>query len=255
MTQTGFIPLHREYFQSWLYTEAREFSKYEAFVDLCQRAAFTPRKEMVDSVLYSLDYGELVASQRFLMVAWGWRSKSKVEKFLKTLQSAGEIEVDVLQKISHITVCKLACYYRVKASERPVKSQSEASEKPVKSQSEAKEEERKKEKEGKKETTTPFGAVAVGKELILSFFENLRSDEIFIEHCIREYKINADRYHQLLNDFYRQTKALDTLTARKYQELKQHYFNWLRKRLNRKNATPNHGQGIQYPNSIKLKIQ
>jgi len=130
LSNNGYIPIHREYFGHWLYKEPREFSKWEAFQDLCQRAAFVPRKEMIDGTLYHLGYGQLVVSQRFLMVAWGWKSKTRVQTFLRLLQESEEIEVEVLKKISQITVCKLACYYTVKASERSVKSQLESSRSP-----------------------------------------------------------------------------------------------------------------------------
>lgn len=155
MTHEGFLILPRPFFQSPLWNERREYSRAEAWIDLCQKAAFAPHQQYVDGKLFDVDYGQVVASQRFLQNSWCWKSLSKVQKYLTDLQIIGEIEVNKIHGQSLITCCELARYYATKVNERSEKGQLKVNEKSVKGQQKVKEEERKKERTEKREEGVP----------------------------------------------------------------------------------------------------
>lgn len=81
----GYLQLQRKFFDHWLWSEQRTFSKAEAFLDLLQIAAFAPTKRIVREKLIPIGQGELIASTRFLATRWGW-GKDKVAKFLDMLE-------------------------------------------------------------------------------------------------------------------------------------------------------------------------
>lgn len=88
MPPGGYILLSRKFFESWLWTEAREFSRAEAFQDLVMSAAWGPYCRAVNGSLISLERGEVVASLRFLAERWAWSVK-RVRVFLAQLEKKG----------------------------------------------------------------------------------------------------------------------------------------------------------------------
>jgi hypothetical protein len=72
----GHIKLSRKLFDvehgDPFWTERREFSYFEAWVDLLQLACFKPYRYPTHYGIVELERGELVASQRFLADRWGW---------------------------------------------------------------------------------------------------------------------------------------------------------------------------------------
>jgi len=250
MTNEGFLIIPRPFFQGHMWTEPRELSRAEAWIDLCRRAAYAPHNEYVGGKLFNLGYGQVVASQRFLMNAWKWKSLTKVQKYLGDLEKTGEIEVSKCHGQSLITCCEIACYYMRKVSGKSVGGQLEVSGKSVGGQIRRKKED----KEGKKVTTTTKAAVAA--DHILGWFKQLRTDQIFIEQCQRQHAIAPEKYQKLLNDFYKQKLALGELTHPKYTDLRKNFLFWIPKATHgfSRGDTPNNGQGIQYKNSINLKL-
>ena len=73
------------------------FSRREAFLDLVQRAAIEEKVIPVNGGTITLKRGQVYASVRFLAKRWEW-SKSKVERFIKDLQSWGFVGQRATQK-------------------------------------------------------------------------------------------------------------------------------------------------------------
>lgn len=83
----GHIKISRKMFDGHdeLWSEPREFSKAEAWLDLLQVAAYLPRDfSTAQHGTDKLARGEFVASLRFLAVRWKW-SKNRVAGFLRLL--------------------------------------------------------------------------------------------------------------------------------------------------------------------------
>ena len=100
----GYIMLARRVFDHNLWTENRSFSKFEAWLDLLQLAAFLPTKRIIRCHFIEIGRGEIVASLRYLAARWNWK-KDKVASFLGLLESDQMIRRESRQSESIITIC------------------------------------------------------------------------------------------------------------------------------------------------------
>ena len=82
----GWISIHRQIKEHWLYQEKRTFSKYEAWLDLLMTVNHADNKFVLGSELVEVKRGSTITSIRKLCDAWGW-SNTKVKKFLDLLQA------------------------------------------------------------------------------------------------------------------------------------------------------------------------
>ncbi len=109
----AFIKLDRKYFENFLWSEERTYSKAEAWLDLIQSARFEAKTEIVSNKVIELQRGELPASNRFLQLRWKW-SNNKVSNFVKILVQQGMITT---KSDNGITIIKLCKYDRYNTSE------------------------------------------------------------------------------------------------------------------------------------------
>jgi hypothetical protein len=88
----GHLRLSREYAFAGnpFWKQPREFSKWEAFVDLLQRAAFVEHDHYANGHLVRLQRGQLILASRFGAQQWGW-SRGKVTRFLHDLIRSGYV--------------------------------------------------------------------------------------------------------------------------------------------------------------------
>lgn len=100
----GFFKLQRRMFTHWLWKEVRELSRFEAFLDLLQLAAFEPTERLVSGRCIYVPVGGIVASERFLSGRWKW-SRTKVRQFLDLLQSEKMAEPQKDQGITVLILC------------------------------------------------------------------------------------------------------------------------------------------------------
>lgn len=106
----GYIPLARRSFRNFLWREERSFSKFEAWIDLLQLAAFAPTKVVIRGhVVIEIGRGELIASLRNLSQRWDWK-KDKVAAFLALLSSESMITRQTRQGQSVIILCNYEVY-------------------------------------------------------------------------------------------------------------------------------------------------
>ena len=146
----GFIVISRKLFDSHLWQEERSLSRFEAWVDLLQTAAWKDHERRIRGRVVTIPRGSLVASERFLMRRWGWGSVGKVRRFLDALVSDGRIERDT--KTEQITITNYDTYQGTRSSDGAAAEQSRSSDGAVTEQREVRE---KKEKKGKKVSRTP----------------------------------------------------------------------------------------------------
>lgn len=105
----GFVPLARRIFDHFLWNEAREYSRFEAWIDLIRMAAFRDETVCVQGRCLNLHKGELVASVRYLGTRWGW-SKSKAERFIGLLVENRMVETRTGQGTVHLKLCNYERY-------------------------------------------------------------------------------------------------------------------------------------------------
>lgn len=89
MTKQGWVHLHREIQEHWLWTD-KPFSKGQAWIDLILLANHKTNKFLLGSELVEVKEGSFITSELKLMERWGW-GKEKTRKFLNLLQSDGMI--------------------------------------------------------------------------------------------------------------------------------------------------------------------
>lgn len=99
----GYIYLHRKLREHWLYTENREFTKLEAWIDLLFEVNHKDNKFLLGSELVYVKRGSTITSKRKLSEKWKW-STNKVETFLKNLKVDGMLSYKSDTKKTVITI-------------------------------------------------------------------------------------------------------------------------------------------------------
>lgn len=100
---TGWISLHRSIQKHWLFEEKRKFSRFEAWIDILLMVNHTDNKIMHDGDLITVKRGQRITSLRQLGERWSW-SITKVDKYLKILESDGMLDVKKDTKKTVLTV-------------------------------------------------------------------------------------------------------------------------------------------------------
>lgn len=118
MSNKGFIKLNRGIFDNFLWNEAREFSKAEAWIDLIQLARFEASTEIINGKVIELQRGEIPASRRFLELRWNWGS-TKVSNFLKTLAQMNMINQRQANGQTIVFLVKYGIYNDMQTTDKP----------------------------------------------------------------------------------------------------------------------------------------
>jgi len=105
----SFIRLSRKFFEHPFWSEDREYSKGEAWLDLIQFARFEPSAAIVNGKVIELQRGELCASIRFLAKRWSW-GEQKVRTYLDTCKRLGMITHRQHSGESILTLVKYGSY-------------------------------------------------------------------------------------------------------------------------------------------------
>ncbi|UTF71810.1 DnaD domain-containing protein [Staphylococcus epidermidis] len=100
---TGWISLRRSIQKHWLFEEKRKFSRFEAWIDILMMVNHTDNKIMHDGDLITVKRGQRITSLRQLGERWSW-SITKVDKYLKILESDGMLDVKKDTKKTVLTV-------------------------------------------------------------------------------------------------------------------------------------------------------
>lgn len=102
----GILCLNRDrIFDGPFAQEERVYSRFEAYLDLCQRAAHSPHTQLLRGKLMHLKIGEQTASERFLEKRWNW-SRTKVRSFLSMLRKNHELDHREDQGETVIILCR-----------------------------------------------------------------------------------------------------------------------------------------------------
>lgn len=140
---SGWIKLHRDIKNHWLYTEKRKFSKFEAWNDILLNVNFAPAKTIIKGKFIEVNRGESIMSLDSWAERWRW-NKSSVKRFLELLKKDSMITLKNETVTTRLTVCKYEYYQGERnANETSVKRKRNANEtqtKPIEEEEENKEE-------------------------------------------------------------------------------------------------------------------
>jgi DNA replication protein DnaD len=106
----GWIKLHRKIQEHWLYQEERQFSRYEAWIDLIMMANHKQTTVLLGNELVQAQRGQVITSEHKLMKKWKW-GKSRLRAFLEMLQKEGMITKKSDRKKTVITICNYNIYH------------------------------------------------------------------------------------------------------------------------------------------------
>lgn len=106
---SGWIKIHRSITNHWLYTEKRVFSKFEAWNDILLTVNYVDTKTIIKGRLYEVKRGQSILSLVSWSKRWNW-DKSKVKRFLNTLQLDEMLVIKSDTQTTHLTVCNYDSY-------------------------------------------------------------------------------------------------------------------------------------------------
>lgn len=133
MSNKGFIKLNRGIFDNFLWNEAREFSKAEAWIDLIQLARFEASTEIINGKAIELQRGEIPASRRYLELRWNWGS-TKVSNFLRNLTQMNMIKQRHVNGQTIVLLVKYVVYNDTQTTDKPQTNQRQTNDKPTANQ-------------------------------------------------------------------------------------------------------------------------
>ena len=105
----GWISLHRQFEEHWLWNEKRVFSKAEAWIDILMTTNHSQQKVVIKNALYTVKRGESLLSLKSWGLRWKWE-KSKVRRFLKTLEKDEMITTKNETQTTRLIVCNYDNY-------------------------------------------------------------------------------------------------------------------------------------------------
>jgi hypothetical protein len=125
---TGWIKIHRSITNHWLYSEKRVYSKLEAWYDMLLTVNYSDSKTLIKGKLYNIKRGQSILSLDSWAKRWNW-DKSKVRRFLNTLQADNMIELKSDTITTQLTICNYESYQGERnADETPKKRKRNADE-------------------------------------------------------------------------------------------------------------------------------
>lgn len=106
--QNGWIKLHRQIFDCWVWND-KPFSKGQAWVDLLLLANHQKEKIPFKNEIIAAERGTVYRSMLWLADRWGW-SREKTRRFLSQLQSDGMVLVNATTHMTTITLVNYEIY-------------------------------------------------------------------------------------------------------------------------------------------------
>lgn len=99
----GWIRLHRELADNWIWSDKEPFDKRSAWIDLLLMANHKDFKTVKGMTLVHRKRGEVNTSVLYLSKRWGW-SRNKVYRYLELLKEDGMIRIDGTTDGTTITI-------------------------------------------------------------------------------------------------------------------------------------------------------
>lgn len=120
MKKQGWIALHRQIQEHWLWSE-KPFSKGQAWIDLLMLANHSDNKFLLGNELVEVKCGSFITSELKIAERWGW-SKTKVRAFFELLQSEQMIVKKSDHKKTTVSIVNYGTYSVLETTEKPQKN-------------------------------------------------------------------------------------------------------------------------------------
>ena len=117
---TGWIKLHRKIIESELYPKSREFTKYEAWLDLLMVANHSEKTTIVGNEVLSCKRGQSIRSVESYQKRWNW-TRAQVRCFFDLLEKLKMISREATSKTTILSICNYDTYQ----GEQPTDNQQE----------------------------------------------------------------------------------------------------------------------------------
>lgn len=127
----GWIKVHRQIKEHYLFKEKRVFSKFEAWIDILLMANHADNRFMLGNELIEIKKGQFITSELKLMHNWNW-SKSKVRAFLSLLQKDSMIVLTSDKKKTTLTIVKYSDYQVSETTKEPQEDHKKTTKRPQK---------------------------------------------------------------------------------------------------------------------------
>lgn len=112
----GWISIHREIQDHWLWNDKRVFSKLEAWLDILLSVNYSDKKVVIKNDVFIVKRGQSINSQITWSERWNW-NRSKVRRFLELLENDNMIELKTNNITTILTVCKYSDYQDLRTSD------------------------------------------------------------------------------------------------------------------------------------------
>ncbi|MFC2084951.1 hypothetical protein ACFLS9_07840 [Bacteroidota bacterium] len=176
---SGWVSIHRQILDHWVCKD-KPYNFLSAWIDILLECNHKKTKVNIGFKLVICDRGESLNSLKTWAKRWGW-SVSKVDRFLKLLESDSMIERKSIRISTHLKVCNYDTYQDSRnSSETQVKRKRNASETQVKSNNNdnnVNNDNNKKEKRGKTKFSPP--SIEEIKNYCLAKGYNIDPDEFY----------------------------------------------------------------------------
>ena len=106
---SGWIKLHRDIQNHWIYKDKRKFSRFEAWTDILLTVNYAPAKTIIKGKLIEVKRGQSILSLDSWASHWSW-DKSSVRRFLELLKKDGMIQLENETVTTRLTVCNYDSY-------------------------------------------------------------------------------------------------------------------------------------------------
>jgi len=161
----GWIKIHRSITNHWLYSEKRVYSKLEAWYDMLIAVNYSDSKTLIKGKLYEVKRGQSIMSLDSWAKRWNW-DKSKVRRFLNTLQNDNMIELKSDTITTQLTICNYESYQGERnADETPMKRKRNADE----------------------TQTTPIEERKENKEILFNDFWKIYDKQVDRKKCLEKF--------------------------------------------------------------------
>jgi len=131
-TGNGWIRLYRKLQDNPLWTERREFSKAEAWIDLLLSAQHSPKPTdvLLGTHMIVCSRGQCIKSLDTWARRWNW-SKSKVRRYLDLLTRLNMVRCESVTKTTRITICNYDSYNKRRHDDEPIVNRSRHDDEPI----------------------------------------------------------------------------------------------------------------------------
>lgn len=132
MASQGWISVHRNIYDNWIWNDTEQFDKRSAWIDLLLMANHEDKKVLIDGQLEIVRRGQRITSINKLAKRWKW-SRKKVTNFLQTLEEDDMIILKKEQgKYTTITIVNYSFYQDNNSPKEQVRNKWGTSEEQVK---------------------------------------------------------------------------------------------------------------------------